>query len=84
MGTRISQTTPATLWESYASGALPQDFSGESRRPKAIMINDAGNVVLEDANGNQVTFTLAIGVPIQLRPAIIVSTTATAVIALFD
>lgn len=77
----ITSTTPATKWASYAAGALPVTFP--EGRPKAIMINDAGNVVLIGKDGVQVTFTPAVGVPIQLRPLTIVSTTASAVIALF-
>ena len=78
----IDNTTPATRWVSYAAGSLPKVFN--ERFPKAIMLNDAGNVTLLDSVGNSVTFTPAIGVPIQLRPTQIVSTTATVVIALFD
>lgn len=82
-GFRVSQTTPATRWELYAAGSLPKVFNN-SRFPKAIFLNDAGNVTLLDADGNSVTFTPAVGIPIQVRPTQIVSTTATAVIALFD
>lgn len=74
------QTTPAKQWITY-SGGFPIVFA--DRLPKAIMINSAGNVVLEDELGNQSTFTLAVGVPIQLRPTKIISTTAGSVIALF-
>jgi len=82
MGTRVSQTTPATRWVHYTAG-FPIVFTG--RVPKAIMLNDAGNVTLLDQDGNSVTFTPAVGVPIQLRPSQIVSTTAAGgVIALFD
>lgn len=79
---KVSQTTPATRWIHYTSG-FPIIF--KSRFPKAIMLNDAGNVTLLDQDGNSVTFTPAIGVPVQLRPSRIVSTTAPGgVIALFD
>jgi hypothetical protein len=76
-----TRTTPATRWVHYVS--FPVVFT--DRYPKAIMLNDAGNVVLLDRSGNSVTFTPAIGIPIQLRPSEIVSTTAPGgVIGLFD
>jgi len=82
--TRITQTTPATVWESYTS--FPQVYS--KRFPKAIMVNEDGIVVLEDSTGNQVSFTLVGGVVYQLRPTQIVSTAIQSgvgpVIALFD
>lgn len=79
---RSTEISPATKWLSYAAAGLPEVFT--ERRPKAIMINTAGNVVMKDASGTEVTFTLPAGVIIPLRPQEIVSTTAAAVIALFD
>jgi hypothetical protein len=80
----ITGTTPATRWESYSS--FPKVF--DTKTPKAIMVNEEGNVVMEDQEGNSVTFTLAAGIPIQLRPSRITSTAiqggAGPVIALFD
>ncbi len=84
MGVRTSETTPATKWVSYAPGAMPVVFGEHVRRPKAIMIRSPGTVVLKDETGNSVTFTLAVGVPIPLRPTEIVSSTTDPVIALFD
>jgi hypothetical protein len=82
--TRITQTTPATRWESYTS--FPRIFN--KRFPKAIMVNADGVVTLEDSEGNQVSFTLVGGVVYQLRPTSIVSTAiaggAGPVIGLFD
>ena len=80
--TRITQTTPAIAWESIAQGSLPRVFI--NKFPKAIMLNEAGNVVLKGSDGAQVTFTPAVGVPIQLRPTEIVSITATAIIVLYN
>ncbi len=82
MVARVTQTTPATKWESFSAASLPKVFS--SRFPKAVMINSTGNVVMKGSDGNQVTFTLAAGVPIQLRPTEIVSATADPVIVLYD
>lgn len=84
MGFRTSETTPATKWVAYTSASLPKVFGANVRRPKAIMITAPGNVVLKDETGNNVTFTLAVGVPIPLRPTEIVSATTDPVIALFD
>lgn len=84
MGFRTSETTPATKWVEYSSASLPKVFGGNVRRPKAIMIRSPGNVVLKDEAGTSVTFTLAVGVPIPLRPTEIVSSTTDPVIALFD
>jgi len=78
----INIITPVTRWVHY-TGGFPIEFT--TRIPKAIMLNDAGNVVLVDADNNSVTFTPAVGIPIQLRPKQITSTTAPGgVIALFD
>jgi hypothetical protein len=66
----IGATTPATRWESY--GTFPVIY--DTRRPKAIMTNEDGNVTLVDESGNSVTFTLLGGVVYQLRPAQITST----------
>jgi len=80
---RSTVTSSAAKWKTFAAGVLPVVFT-EGERPKAIFLNDAGNVTLIGEDGVSGTFTPAVGVPIQLRPKQIVSTSATAVIALFD
>lgn len=82
-GFRSTATTSARRWKTYASGSLPVVFA-DGERPKAIFLNDVGNVTLLGEDGVSGTFTPAVGVPIQLRPKSIVSTSAAAVIALFD
>lgn len=79
---RIGPTTPATRWENIVS--FPHDFDP---RPKAIMVplDDIGSsVVLRGADGNDVTFVLALGVPIQVQPVRIVSSSYVTIIALYD
>ena len=54
------------------------------KEPKAILTNEAQNITLIGADGVSVTFTLAVGVPIQLRPSEINTISGASVIALFD
>ena len=83
MSFRQSSTTSASKWKHYTAGFPIIFTTGE--RPKAIFLNDAGNVTLVGEDGNQVTFVPAIGIPIQVRPKAITSTSAPGgVIALFD
>jgi hypothetical protein len=80
---RQTSTTSASKWRHYTSG-FPIIFSN-GERPKAVFLNDAGNVTLVGEDDVQATFTPAIGVPIQVRPKQITSTSAPGgVIALFD
>lgn len=67
-GFRATSTTSARKWEVISS--FPHTFT-DGKLPKAIMLNEAGNVTLIDAEGNSVVFTPAVGVPIQLRPTAI-------------
>lgn len=81
---RVDQTTPATKWQTISS--FPHVFQN-GNFPKALFMNDDDGVtVLVDQDGNSGAFTLAAGVPIQLRPSEITSTgvTSAVVIALFD
>lgn len=82
-GLRVSQTTPATRWISYAAGSLPKVF-GPGEEPKAIFSNEVQNVTLIDKDSNSVTFSPAAGVPIQVRPSEINSISGASIIALFD
>lgn len=79
---KIDQSAPCSKWVSYAAGGLPKTFN--ERKPKALWLNAAGDIVIEDDTGTQVTITPAIGIAIPVRPKIIVSTTAANVIALFE
>jgi len=79
---KVSQTTPATAWVLITPGEMPYTFEN-NRYPKAVLMNTAGTVQLVDRTGNSVTFSLAEGVPIPLRPTSIQSATQD-VVALFD
>jgi len=76
------QTAPCSKWIEYAAGALPVTF--KERKPKALWLNAAGNIVIVDEDGTSITVTPAIGIAIPVRPKTITSTTASAVVALFD
>lgn len=79
---RTNETTSATKWVSYAAGSLPVVFEA-GKFPKAIFTNEAQNVTLIGEDGNSVTFTPAIGVPIQLRPKELNSISGATIICLF-
>ena len=81
MGFRQTSTTSASRWQSVSS--FPHVFEN-GERPKAIFLNAASTVTLIDEAGNSVSFVPAIGVPIQLRPKEIVSSSVGPVICLFD
>lgn len=82
-GLRTTGTTPARRWISYAAGVMPVIFPSGAE-PKAIFSNEAQNVTLIDSAGNSVTFTPAVGVPIQLRPVEINTISGASIIAIFD
>ena len=79
---KIDQTAPASKWTEYSAGALPVTFN--ERKPKALWLNTGGDIVIIDEEGTSVTITPAIGITIPVRPKTITSTTAAAVIALFE
>lgn len=62
---------------------MPFTFEN-GKLPKAIFTNEAQNVTLIDWDGNSVTFTPAVGVPIQVRPITIASISGASIICLFD
>lgn len=78
---RIGQTTPATKWQLITTGSMP--FTFDAARPKALFLNAPGSLQLIGSDGVSVTFSPVEGVPIQLRPVTIQSSTVD-VIALFD
>lgn len=82
-GLSVTSTTPATRWKSYLTGAMPIIFAN-GRFPKALFSNDSQTVTLLDATGESVSFVMAAGVPIQVRPVRIVSISGASIIALFD
>ena len=75
---RHGPTSPGEYWENITS--FPHSFG--PKRPRGIMIHAAGTVQMTDQGGTQVTFTPAVGVILQVRPASIdaggSSTTVTA------
>ena len=61
---RATETTSATRWKQYTGGGLPVTFA-DGERPKAIFLSSAGTVTLKGEDDVELTFTPAIGVPIQ-------------------
>lgn len=80
----ISGTSPATTWERIDT--FPHVFP-DNKWPKALFVNtDGGSVTMVDRKGTSMTFFLAAGIPIPLRPKEITSVGGglTAIIVLYD
>ena len=60
------------------STITPNDTTELSPRPRAIMVNVAGNLAMVDNKGNTVTFAVAAGIIYPLRPLIVKSSATTA------
>lgn len=72
------ETKPATRW----TAITPSDSATTNYR--ALWINGAGNIVLEDDLGNSETFTVTAGtlLPVQPRKVLSTGTTASGILGL--
>lgn len=76
------RTHAATSWKAIT----PSDTANIQPTPVNVFVGTGGNVVAEDGEGNQATFTASDGQALPIQPVKILSTgtTATGLIALYN
>lgn len=57
---------------------VPSDSADLPARPRALYVNASGSAVLQDQDGNNVSYDLAAGTVLSLRPIRVLSTGTTA------
>ncbi|KQI72196.1 hypothetical protein AN191_08645 [Loktanella sp. 5RATIMAR09] len=70
----VNLTSPAVAHYVVA----PSDLSDLPVRPRALYVNTAGTAALQDASGEIVTYDLAAGVVLSIRPARVLASGTTA------
>jgi len=70
----VNLTSPAVAHYVIA----PSDASDLPVRPRAIYVNTAGSAVLQDNDGEAVSYDLAAGMVLSLRPVRVLATGTTA------
>lgn len=73
-----SPSAPARNWATITPGASPL-----SPRPKALWVNQACTITLEDSDGTSVTFTVAAAGPVDLSPTKVTAISTGSVIGLY-
>lgn len=66
----VNLTSPAV--SHYA--VIPSDGADLPVRPRALFVNAAGTAVLQDADGEAVTYDLAAGAVLAIRPVRVLAT----------